>query len=77
MIRKKEKNIVSEIIIDLDGPDGNAFVLLGIARNLATQSGYSIEEIQKLIDDMRSGDYEYLLEVLDEHFGAVLIMERS
>ena len=34
MIRKKEKQL-GPMIIDLTGPDGNAFVLLGLANRLS------------------------------------------
>jgi hypothetical protein len=37
MIRKKQPQ--TEIVIDLTGPDGNAFVLMGYARRLARQIG--------------------------------------
>ena len=37
MIRKKQKP--KEIIIDLTGPEGNAFALIGYAQNFAKQLG--------------------------------------
>jgi len=54
------------IEIDLTGPQGNAFFLLGTARNLAKQLGLNSSEI---LDEMKSGDYENLLEVFDSYFG--------
>ena len=36
MIRKKQPS-KSKAVIDLTGPDGNAFALLGIARDFARQ----------------------------------------
>lgn len=71
MIRKKQPK--KEIIIDLTGPDGNAFVLLGMARNFAKQLGIPHQPIE---DDMMSGDYENLLEVFDKNFGHFVILER-
>jgi len=74
MIRKKEEN--REIVIDLTGPDGNAFVLLGTARDLARKIGYSKEESDALQARMTSGDYENLLKEFDKAFGKFVILER-
>jgi hypothetical protein len=69
----REKQPTKEIIIDLTGPDGNAFALMGYASNLAKQLGLNKEEI---INDMMSSDYEHLLQVFDKHFGSFVILER-
>ena len=71
MIREKQPQ--REVIIDLTGPDGNAFALMGYARRFAKQLGLDSEEI---ISNMMSGDYENLLEVFDENFGSFVILER-
>jgi|TARA_R100000084_G_scaffold109232_2_gene74923 pantoate kinase len=71
MIRKKQPK--KEIIIDLTGPDGNAFVLMGYARQFARQLGL---DSNKIIKEMTSGDYENLLEVFDKNFGSFVILER-
>jgi len=74
MIREKQPQ--KEIIIDLTGPDGNAFALMGYARRFAKQLGYSKEDQDQLLGLMTSGDYENLLEVFDDHFGSFVILER-
>ena len=74
-IRKKANN--SKVIIDLDGPDGNAFFLLGSARKFAKQLGKTEKEINAIIEDMKSGDYENLIKVFDREFGEFVILERS
>ena len=72
MIRnKKEKK--GPIVIDLTGPDGNAFVLMGYAKNFARQLDLDADVI---IKEMRSGDYENLLHVFDNYFGSFVILER-
>ena len=71
MIRKKKEN--KEIVIDLTGPMGNAFYLLGFADNLAKKMGLDSKEIQK---EMKSGDYENLIKVFDSHFGSFVVLER-
>ena len=73
----REKTIPHDIVIDLDGPDGNAFVLLGTAKRFAKQLCYENTEIDSMLKDMQSSDYEHLLEVFDKHFVDFVILERS
>jgi len=72
MIREKRQR-PNQIIIDLTGPDGNAFALMGYAKRFAKQLGLDSSEI---INEMTSGDYEHLLEVFDKNFGSFVILER-
>lgn len=71
MIRKKQKP--KEIIIDITGPEGNAFALMGYAKNFAKQLGIDSNPI---ISDMMEGDYEHLLDVFEKNFGSFVILER-
>ena len=72
MIRdKKEKK--GPIVIDLTGPDGNAFVLMGYAKNFARQLDLDADVI---IKEMKSGDYEHLIKVFDNYFGSFVILEK-
>ena len=71
MIRTKQAP--KEIIIDLTGPDGNSFVLMGTAVNLAKQLGKDGKAIR---EEMMAGDYEHLLSVFDREFGDYVILER-
>jgi len=71
MIREKQPQ--SEIVIDLTGPDGNAYALMAYANRFAKQLGIDGKTV---IDEMMSGDYENLLEVFDKHFGDFVILER-
>ena len=71
MIRKKQEQ--TEIVIDLTGPDGNAFALMGYANRFAKQLGLDGKAITA---EMMSGDYENLLEVFDRNFGDFVILER-
>ena len=68
-----EKPKQSGITIDLTGPQGNAFYLLGTAKNLAKQLDLNGLEI---MEEMQSGDYENLVEVFDKHFGNIVTLYR-
>lgn len=70
MIRKKTSG---PQVIDLTGPQGNAYFLLGTAKNVAKQLDLDPDPI---IKDMMKGDYEHLIKVFDKHFGEYFILER-
>ena len=72
MIRKKQENY-GPCVIDLTGPQGNAFVLLGKAKNFAKQLELDGD---KIVDEMTEGDYEHLVETFDKYFGDYVILER-
>jgi hypothetical protein len=72
MLRNKEEKS-GPIIIDLTGPEGNAFVLMGMAAKFASQLKLNKD---KIIGEMMSGDYEHLLQVFDREFGEFVILER-
>jgi hypothetical protein len=63
----------TKIEIDLTGPDGNAFVLLSIAKDLCHKTGIEWGPVQ---NEMTSGDYENLINVLDRYFGNIIVMYR-
>lgn len=72
MIIKKSKQ-PKPFRIDLTGPDGNAFALLGIAKELCKLTGIKWPQVQK---EMTSGDYENLIQTLEKYFGSIIIIER-
>ncbi len=71
MIVEKPKS--NGITIDLTGPQGNAFYLLGTAKNLAKQLGLNEVEI---MEEMKSGDYDHLVQTFDNYFGSVVTLYR-
>jgi hypothetical protein len=71
MIKKKNESFGIEI--DLTGPDGNAFVLLGMAARFAKQLGLDGKAIQA---EMMSGDYENLVNAFDKNFGHFVTLYR-
>ena len=70
MIRDK---IHSTPVIDLTGPQGNAFYLLAQADRYARQLGIDSNTV---INQMNASDYENLVQVFDRYFGDYVILER-
>ena len=73
MIKDKSEMLKRGLEIDLTGPDGNAYVLIGYASNLAKQLKKDENAIK---EDMQSGDYEHLVEVFDREFGNYVTLYR-
>jgi len=71
MIKKKRTS--KKIEIDLTGPEGNAFFLLGNAGKLAKQLDLDGKKIQA---EMMAGDYENLVKVFDRYFGSFVTLYR-
>ncbi|GAG25370.1 unnamed protein product [marine sediment metagenome] len=63
--------------INLSGPSGNAFALMGIAKNTAKQLGWESSAIDKLIKDMMSGDYEHLIDIFETNFSELIELRGS
>ena len=61
------------IVIDLTGPDGNAFALLAYAKKFSQDLDKPYDQ---LLEKMQSGDYENLIKVFDDAFGDFVILER-
>lgn len=70
MIRKKTNR---PQVIDLTGPQGNAYFLLGTASNAAKELGLDPNEVTT---KMKAGDYEHLIQTFDRYFGEHFILER-
>ena len=70
---KYKKMKTGPVEIDLTGPDGNAFVLIGTASKLAKQLGLDGKKIQS---EMMAGDYENLIKVFDKYFGEFVTLYR-
>jgi hypothetical protein len=70
MMRKKSFD--EKPVIDLTGPDGNAFALIAYANRYGKQLGYETGDITK---EMMAGDYDNLLKVFEKYFGDYVILE--
>jgi len=62
---------ITKKVIDLNGPQGNAFYLMGVARNLANQLGLDSNSITK---EMMSGDYLNVVATFEHYFGSIMYL---
>ena len=76
MIKSRKDKPAAPIEIDLSGPQGNAFYLLGLADNLSRQLGHTELKRKCILDEMRLYDYECLLNTFDREFGMLVTLWR-
>ena len=69
MIRTRRSR---DMTINLGGPEGNAFILLGYARKLARQLCMNGDMIAL---EMQAGEYGHLVKTFDHYFGDYVILE--
>ena len=55
-------------VIDLQGPQGNAFALMAYADDFLRQMGRR-HEFNAMRTEMMSGDYDNLIRIFEENFG--------
>lgn len=60
--------------IDIRGSQGNATFLVGSAEGWAKQLDWDQQAIDEMIEDMKSSDYEHLLDVIEEKFKHVVTL---
>jgi len=72
MIKKKEE-VRQQVVIDLTGPEGNAFVLMAHAKNFAKQLEMDGDIVVK---EMMESDYEHLVQTFDRYFGSFVTLLR-
>jgi len=75
MIKSKEEKS-GGLEIDLTGPDGNAFVLLGYASNFCSQLGYDKFRTDCILEEMKLTDYEGLVYTFNREFGSFVTLWR-
>ena len=69
----KNKDTTKKQVIDLTGPEGNAFFLLGTARKLCKQLDLDVNQVY---GEMTTGSYENLIETFDKYFCIIIDLER-
>jgi len=56
-----------KVSLQLVGLDGNAFSLMGAFQKQARREGWTKEEIDQVLTECKSGDYDNLLGTLMKH----------
>jgi len=72
MAIKKKRN--RKLTLNLDGPDGNAYVLLGTCKDIARQLRIPFDPIHT---EATSKDYTHLVKTLNKYFGEFIDFETS
>ena len=62
-----KKVIDKTVNLDLVGVNGNAFMIMGVFQRQAKREGWSQEEIDLVLTDAKSGDYNHLLATIENH----------
>lgn len=73
---KDRREMRPQIEIDLSGPEGNAFVLLGYASRLGHQM-YGPEKTEAILEEMKLSTYEMLILTFDKYFGGIVTLYRD
>lgn len=56
-----------KVVLNLVGLDGNAFALMGAFRQAARRQGIAKDQIDAVIAECQTGDYNHLLQTLIAH----------
>lgn len=70
---KKSNFNDSGLVIDLTGPGGNAYNLLATADDIGSRL-YDEDKVSEILEEMKSGDYDNLVDVFDKYFGSVVTL---
>ncbi len=76
MIKDRREIKHRPIEIDLNGPQGNAFALLGLASRLGKQI-YGYEQTEFILAEMKLSTYEMLILTFDKYFGELVTLYRD
>jgi hypothetical protein len=62
------KKIINKTVnLDLIGKDGNAYMIMGLFGAQAKKEGWSRKEIDAVIEEAKSKDYNHLLMTIQNH----------
>ena len=62
-----KKVIEKNVNLDLVGVNGNAFVIIGVFKQQAKKEGWSKSEIDSVLKEAKSKDYDHLLSTIMNH----------
>lgn len=56
-----EKSVKKKISLELVGIDGNAYAIMGAFKKQALKEGWSDQEVDIVLTEAKSGNYDHLL----------------
>lgn len=59
--------VTKRVKLKLVGLNGNAYSLMGAFQRQAFKEGWPAKEIEEVLNEARSGDYDHLVRVLLDH----------
>lgn len=59
-----EKLVNKSVMLNLDGINGNAYALMGAFRKAAQSQGWEKKEVELVLTEAQSSDYDHLLATL-------------
>ncbi|WP_339611472.1 hypothetical protein [uncultured Planktosalinus sp.] len=62
------KRVINKAVnLDLVGVNGNAFMIMGVFGRQVRKEGWSQDEIDTVLKEAKSGDYNHLLATIENH----------
>lgn len=62
------KRVIEKTVnLNLIGVNGNAFMIMGVFQRQAKKEGWTPREIQEVLKEAKSKDYNYLLATIENH----------
>jgi len=62
------KRVIEKTVdLELDGVNGNAFMIMAVWRRQAVKEGWTSDEVKAVLDEAKSGDYNHLLQTIMNH----------
>ncbi len=62
-----KKQVNKTVNLDLVGVNGNAFAIMGVFSRQARRESWTHDEIDLVLDEAKTGDYDHLLAVISLH----------
>jgi len=67
-IQLNMKRVIDKTVnLDLVGVNGNAFMIMGVFQRQAKKEGWNTSEIEMVLAEAKSGDYNHLLTTIENH----------
>lgn len=62
-----KRTVNKTVNLDMVGVNGNAFAVMGVFKRQAKKEGWTQEEINLVLKEAKSRDYDHLLATIENH----------